>query len=156
MLAHGRLLRVGAKPLGRHCIGLRRMMVRAQVLKFLVVGGINFWLTMAVFLASLHWLHFHYLVALPTSWFIGMLFTYTWNYIWVFKPSARFRYGLNFIKYLTAGSASIGLNLIALRLLVETWDLDPFWTQMALIPFIMIFNFLTAKFWSLRYGEPAP
>ena len=137
-------------------MGTRQMPVRSQVLKFLLVGGVNLWLTGAVFLAALHWLHFHYLVALPVSWFIGMLFTYTWNYIWVFKPSERFRYGLNFIKYLAAGSASIVLNLIALRLLVETWDPDPFWTQMALIPFFVIFNFLTSKFWSLRHREPSP
>jgi hypothetical protein len=55
---------------------------------------------------------------------------------------------------IAAGSASIVLNLIALRLLVETWDPDPFWTQMALIPFFVIFNFLTSKFWSLRHREP--
>ncbi|WP_170426122.1 GtrA family protein [Ruegeria arenilitoris] len=129
------------------------MSFRAQVLKFLVVGGTNFWLTMAIFLAALNWLQFHYLLALLTSWFLGMLFTYTWNYIWVFKPSERFQFGRNFVKYLLAGSASIGLNLVALRFLVENWEIDPFWTQMALIPFIVIFNFLTAKFWSLRHGK---
>lgn len=123
----------------------------SQFLKFLVVGGVNFWLTMAVFLAALHWLHLHYLLALSLSWFLGMLFTYSWNYVWVFKPSEKLNFGAAFVKYLSAGAASFGLNLLTLSVLVEIWSLDPFWTQMALIPFIVVFNFTTAKYWSLRH-----
>ncbi|WP_377278866.1 GtrA family protein [Rhizobium sp. R86522] len=126
------------------------MLLGSQAVKFIAVGAINFWLTMAVFLLSLHCLDLHYLSALLLSWFLGMLFSYIWNFIWVFRPSGQLQFGRRFVKYLLAGSASISLNLAALHVLVEFLALDPFWTQLALIPFIVIFNFLTAKFWSLR------
>jgi len=42
------------------------------------------------------------------------------------------------------------LNMFALRYLVERTHYDPFWVQAALTPLIVIFNFSTAKFWSLR------
>jgi len=39
---------------------------------------------------------------------------------------------------------------LALSFIVESGSYDPFYVQVALIPFIVIFNFSTAKFWSLR------
>ena len=40
--------------------------------------------------------------------------------------------------------------LLALGYIVEHTDFDPFYVQLALIPFIVVFNFSTAKYWSLR------
>ena len=42
------------------------------------------------------------------------------------------------------------LNMLALNFVVEWGNYDPFYVQMALIPFIVAFNFSTAKYWSLR------
>jgi hypothetical protein len=40
--------------------------------------------------------------------------------------------------------------LIALKLIVEHMKYDPLYVQVALTPFIVAFNFITAKFWSLK------
>jgi len=45
------------------------------------------------------------------------------------------------------------LNMLVLSLIVEHSNFDPFFVQMGLIPLIVLFNFSTAKFWSLR---PSP
>ena len=44
----------------------------------------------------------------------------------------------------------IALNMLLLSYIVEHTGFDPFYVQMALIPLIVIFNFFTAKYWSLR------
>jgi hypothetical protein len=41
-------------------------------------------------------------------------------------------------------------------LVVERAGLKPFWAQALLIPPVVVFNFLTAKFWSLRAAAPGP
>jgi hypothetical protein len=42
---------------------------------------------------------------------------------------------------------------MVLGAIVERTAYDPFWVQTALIPFIVVFNFATAKFWSLRQAN---
>ena len=125
-------------------------MMTTELFRFLLVGGVNFIFTFCVFTAVLKISDGAYIVALILASLTGNVLTYTLNFIWVFRPETRLSYSGRFLKYLTAGSASIGLNLIALTVLVEVGGGDPFWSQVIIIPFIVVFNFLTAKFWSLR------
>lgn len=116
----------------------------------MIVGGINFIFTFAVFTAGLEVLKLGYMTSLLLAWISGNVLTYTLNFLWVFRPEDRLNYGTRFVKYLTAGGLSVGLNMLALSLLVELGKFDPFWSQVAIMPIIIIFNFATAKFWSLR------
>ncbi|MCR9089623.1 MAG: GtrA family protein [Rhodobacteraceae bacterium] len=127
-----------------------------QIPRFLVVGGVNFFFTFAVFTISLKLLELPYAVALLAAWFLGNILTYVLNFLWVFKPETRLTFRARFAKYLTAGAASILLNLAGLAALVELAGADPFWAQVALMPFIVVFNFATAKWWSLRSGGSKP
>ena len=120
--------------------------------RFLLVGGLNFILTFVVFYWLFRLIGFHYLLSLTVSWAIGMLFTYALNFTWVFKPEERLRFRRHFGKYLIAQSASILLNLAILHAIVARTGFDAFYVQCALIPFIVVFNFCTAKFWSMRRG----
>ena len=95
-------------------------------------------------------LEIDYIAALLVAWIAGNILTYVLNFVWVFQPEAILSFRGRFLKYLTAGSLSICLNLLALSTLVELYGADPFWSQVALIPFIIIFNFATSNFWSLR------
>lgn len=123
---------------------------RVEAVRFLLVGGANFVLTFVVFFALLKILNVNYLIALSTSWAIGTLFSYALNFTWVFKPEEQLQFKARLAKYFFAGLASLLLNLMALKWLVELTNFDPFWVQCALIPLIVVFNFSTAKFWSLR------
>lgn len=127
----------------------------SEISRFLIVGGINFVFTFAVFTGALKGIKLGYLTSLLLAWISGNILTYTLNFIWVFRPENRLDYGTRFVKYLTAGGFSVGLNLLALSLLVELGQFDPFWSQVAIMPVIVIFNFATAKFWSLRKGSPS-
>ncbi|WP_298922056.1 GtrA family protein [uncultured Roseobacter sp.] len=117
------------------------------------MGGINFVFTFLVFTTALKVLSIGYAAALLLSWFAGNILTYTLNFLWVFRPEAKLSFRGRFFKYLTAGSLSISLNLAGLTALVEIGGFDPFWSQVLIMPFVIVFNFTTAKFWSLRKDE---
>lgn len=123
---------------------------RIEATKFTIVGTINFALTLIVFTAMLKVLGVNYLLSLVVAWVAGMLFSYVLNFAWVFKPEQKIQFKARFFRYFLASVLSISLNMLILRSIVERTYFDPFYVQMALIPFIVIFNFATAKFWSLR------
>ena len=123
---------------------------KIEATKFTIVGAANFVLTFIVFTAMLKVLRMNYLVSLATAWIIGMLFSYVMNFAYVFKPEQKIQFKERFVKFLLTSAMSIVLNMLILSYIVEHTDFDPFYVQMALIPFIVVFNFSTAKFWSLR------
>jgi putative flippase GtrA len=121
-----------------------------QAARFALVGMANFGLTFIVFTVMLKVLRANYLLSLLAAWVVGMLFSYILNFAWVFKPEKRIEFRVRFLKFALAGMLSIALNMAVLNWLVRLTAFDPFWIQVALVPFIVIFNFATAKYWSLR------
>lgn len=126
---------------------------KIEISRFLVVGSLNFVFTFCVFTASLKALEISYLAALFLAWLAGNILTYILNFTWVFRPEAKLHFRGRFVKYLTAGALSLSLNLLALSAMVELAKLDPFWSQVWIMPFIILFNFITAKLWSLRKSK---
>lgn len=123
---------------------------KIEVTKFTLVGAANFVLTLIVFTAMLKLFAVNYLLSLVAAWVIGMIFSYILNFAWVFRPEEKIKFKARFGKFFFASVVSIVLNMLALNYIVERTHFDPFYLQMALMPFIVIFNFATAKFWSLK------
>lgn len=124
--------------------------LRVEATKFTLVGAANFVLTFVVFTLLLKVFSLHYLLSLFAAWVVGMFFSYTLNFLWVFKPEKVIQFKARLLRFFLANALSIGLNLMALRFLFERTAWDPFFIQLGLIPFIVGFNFSTAKYWSLR------
>ena len=124
---------------------------KIEATKFTFVGAANFLFTIIVFTVMLKVLGVGYLLSLAAAWVVGMIFSYVLNFAWVFKPEQKVQFRARFIKYILASLFSIALNLLALHYIVERTGFDPFYVQMTMIPFIVIFNFSTAKYWSLRH-----
>ena len=127
-----------------------------EAFRFLIVGGANFVLTFVVFYSLLKVLGIDYLVALFVSWAVGMVFSYLLNFTWVFRPEEKLQFKARLAKYVAANLVSILLNMLTLRLIVGSTGYDPFWVQCALIPLIVVFNYSTAKFWSLKAERNNP
>jgi putative flippase GtrA len=123
---------------------------KTEAAKFVFVGAANFVLTLGVFTVMLKALSINYLLCLATAWAIGMVFSYVLNFSWVFRPEQKIQFRSRFFKFFAASLLAITLNMLALHFLVEHTQFDPFYVQMVLIPLIVIFNFSTAKFWSLK------
>jgi putative flippase GtrA len=113
------------------------------------VGAANFVLTFVIF-TTLMRVHAHYIAALVAASLVGMLFSYVLNFLWVFKPEETLQFGRRLVRFILSGLLSITLNVALLSLIVEGLHLDAFYTQFALIPLIVAFNFSMAKYWSLR------
>ena len=126
------------------------MSIKDEAMKFTIVGAINFVLTLAVFSTMMKVFFVNYSVSLATAWVAGMVFSYILNFFWVFKLDQRNQFKARFPKFFAASLLSICLNLVVLNLIAERVSLDPFFVQLNLIPFIVVFNFSTAKYWSLR------
>lgn len=124
--------------------------LKLEFSKFTIVGAVNFVFTFAMFYMLVKVIQLNYLVALVAVSLLGMILTYSLNHVWVFKPEQNLVFKGRIFKYIFAGLLSITLNLIALNYIVELTNFDPFYVQTALIPFIVIFNFTSAKFWSLK------
>jgi putative flippase GtrA len=124
--------------------------LRIEATKFALVGAANFILTFAVFTAMLKVLGVNYLLSIVGAWVVGMIFSYVLNFAWVFKPEDQLQFKARFLRFILASVLSIALNVLLLGYIVEHTDFDPFYVQIALIPFIVVFNFSTAKYWSLR------
>lgn len=124
--------------------------LKFQVTKFTLVGAANFVLTFTVFTVMLKTMGVNYLLSLVAAWVVGMFFSYVLNYAWVFKPEQKIQFRARFVKFFMASFLSIVLNMLALNYIVKHTAIDPYYVQMALIPIIVVINFVTAKFWSLR------
>jgi putative flippase GtrA len=121
-----------------------------QTMKFSALGAVNFILTFALFTVLLKFFQINYSIALFTAWFVGMIFMYVTNFVWVFQSGSPLRFDSRFRKFMATGIVSITLNMLALHLLVEHAAASPFTTQILLIPPVVAFNFLAAKYFSLR------
>lgn len=122
---------------------------KVEATKFTLVGAANFALTFIVFSVMLKVLSVNYLLSLGTAWVVGMLFSYVMNFSWVFKPEQKIQFKARFVKFFLASAFSIAMNMLLLSYIVEQTKFDPFYVQIVLIPLIIVFNFSTAKFWSL-------
>lgn len=126
--------------------------VAIQFNKFLFVGGVNFLLTLVLFYTFVELFSLNYIISLFAVSAIGWIFTYILNYIWTFKPEPQLAFGSRLLKYVATGLASVTLNAVALHILVNASGWGPFWAQLCLVPFVILLNFVSAKFWSLRPG----
>lgn len=124
--------------------------LKVEFSKFTVVGAVNFVFTFVLFYLMVKLIQVNYLVSLATVSLLGMVITYSANYVWVFKTEEKLVYRGRLIKYVIAGVASISLNAVVLKYIVDRTDYDPFYVQAALIPMIVVFNFSSAKLWSLK------
>lgn len=124
--------------------------LKIEFSKFTVVGAVNFVFTFVLYYLAVKIIQWNYLISLVAVSLLGMVLTYSLNHVWVFMPEQELAFRGRLFKYILAGLLSISLNLVVLGYIVERTGFDPFYVQTALIPFIVIFNFSTAKYWSLR------
>ena len=124
--------------------------LKVEFSKFSVVGAVNFLFTLILFYLLVKVIGINHVVALVAVSLLGMIITYSFNYAWVFKPENKLAFRGRLVNYILAGVLSISLNALALDYIVRDTGFDPFYVQTALIPLIVIFNFSTAKFWSLK------
>jgi len=126
------------------------MAFRLEFSKYTIVGLFNFVLTFMIFTILLKLFSISYNLSLIAAWIVGTIFSYILNFIWVFQPETNITFNHRFIKFISIGLVSITINILILNYLVKITNVDPFYLQFIIMPFIVVFNFITTKYWSLK------
>ena len=119
-------------------------------IKYSFVGIGNLFFTLILYVVLLEVFYFKYKIAFTLSWLAGVLFTYLINFTWVFKPEEKITFKKRLPKYFLVYLSSYLLNMILLALFVEYFLVDPLFSQIFILPFVVIINFTGIKYWALR------
>lgn len=121
-----------------------------QVIKYGLVGGLNFLLSLLLFLYFLDILLVRYEIAFTLTWVFGILLTYVINFLWVFKPTDKLEFKKHFPKYFAVYLSSFIVNIGLLKWIVDQYNYDPFWSQFGILPIVIFINFFGFKYWGLK------
>ena len=127
---------------------LRRPDNWIELLKFSVVGASGYVVNLAVYIALLKGAGLHYLPAAACSFVAAVGNNYAWNRIWTFRSSRGHVYYQG-MRFFLVSIASLGLNLVLLRILVAL-GAGKVVAQAIAIVLVMPFSFTANKLWSFR------
>ena len=95
----------------------------------------------------------HYLPAAVLAFCVAVSNNFFWNRHWTFD--ARHGHaGFQAARFFTVSVLALGLNLIALELLISAGDFSELPAQAIAVAFAMPFNFIGNKIWT--FDEPPP
>ena len=124
-----------------------------RFIKFSIVGLSGTLVNMAVYAVAVN-SGLYYLIAAVISFLFAVTNNFYWNFRWTFKGQAAFRSRRNkYFRFLAVSLLNLGINLLLLRLFVETLAMDKTVAQMVSIGLVSILNFLMNS--RFTFGEKA-
>jgi putative flippase GtrA len=129
---------------------LRTKKTFVEIVKYGSTGTLNFLIGLGFYWLLVNIFKIDYRLAFLINWIIGMLITYSLNLIWVFKHQTKLEFKTEFLKFLIIYCSSFLFNFLILQYIVEKYKTDPLFTQIALLPAIVVYNFLGMKLWSFK------
>lgn len=117
-----------------------------QLAKFGIVGGSGYLINLAVFALLAGVFDIHHLAAAVGAFLVAVSNNFFWNRHWTFGPGenpAHFQAA----RFLVVSVASLGVNLIALELLLSG-GMGELPSQAIAVAVAMPFNFLGNKLWA--------
>ena len=111
------------------------------LLKFGFIGLTGVGINMVVFSAA-RFVGCHYILASLLAFLVAVTSNFFWNVRWTFKgratgTSLRRKY----ILFVTISAINLGVNLLLLRLLVESWNMDQSLAQLISVAAVSVLNF---------------
>jgi dolichol-phosphate mannosyltransferase len=135
--------------------GMRRPENWLQLVKFGVVGVSGYAVNLAVFAVLVKTLDVHYIPAAILAFCVAVTNNFIWNRQWTFRAT-KGHAGFQAARFLTVSVVALGINLIALELLVSTAEMPEVASQALAVAIAMPFNFLGNKFWTFPHEQRVP
>jgi putative flippase GtrA len=132
----------------RALASLRSVRNWQQLGKFCVVGATGYGINVGIYRVLLAG-GVHYLLAATISFLVAVTSNYTWNRLWTFRDQ-RGHVGVQGMRFFVVSVAALGVNLLALDLLVHVGGLGKFLANAIAIPLVTPLNFVGNKLWSFR------
>jgi dolichol-phosphate mannosyltransferase len=123
-----------------------------QLLQFGLVGASGYVVNLIVFAALTHFFDLHHIVAAIGAFVVAVTNNFWWNRHWTFD--ARHGHaGFQAARFFTVSVLALGVNLVALELLVRG-GMAELPSQALAVAIAMPFNFIGNKIWT--FDEPPP
>ena len=132
-----------AKRIGR---GTRKPENWVQLLQFGLVGASGYFVNLFVFAISVGPIGVHYIPAAVIAFCVAVSNNFWWNRHWTFDAKHGHA-GFQAMRFLTVSVAALGINLIALELLIQA-GMPDLPAQAIAIAIAMPFNFIGNKLWT--------
>ena len=128
-------------------LGTRRPANWLQLFKFGLVGASGYVINIAVFAVLAEGAGVHHIAAAIGAFCVAVTNNFLWNRHWTFRASAGHA-GFQAARFVTVSVAALGLNLIALELLVSVAELPEVPSQAIAVALAMPVNFIGNKLWT--------
>jgi putative flippase GtrA len=133
-----------ARRIGR---GTRKPENWIQLVKFGAVGGIGYFVNLAVFAALNGPADVHHIPAAIGAFCVAVTNNFLWNRHWTFDARDGHA-GFQAARFFTVSVLALGINLVVLELLIEVGELPELPSQAIAVAFAMPFNFVGNKLWT--------
>ena len=117
----------------------------AQVMKFVIVGGLSFVLDFIIYYVLKNYFSVYYLIAGFFSFTLSLIFNYLMSMKFVFKSKDDLQKTHEFITFVTLSVMGLGLNLLCLFILVDIYKMNDLIAKILVAGIVMVFNFVTRK-----------
>jgi putative flippase GtrA len=121
-------------------------MLDKKLLKFVIVGDSNTLVSyMAFFVLYNYCFSEHTVVSQALSYFLGILWSFTWNRKWTFDSENH--YFNEFIRFFISQLSMLLLSTTALYILVDLYSYDVNLSWFSVTLFLPLLNFFLLKTW---------
>jgi putative flippase GtrA len=134
-----------AKRIGR---GTRKSENWIQLVQFGVVGVIGYFVNLAVFATLTAPLDLHHIPAAIAAFAVAVTNNFLWNRHWTFDHAKGEHAGFQAARFFTVSVLALGINLVALQVLIEVMEFPELAAQAIAVAFAMPFNFIGNKLWT--------
>jgi putative flippase GtrA len=128
-------------------LGTRRPSNWLQLFKFGVVGASGYVVNLAIFALLTQALDVHHIPAAVGAFCVAVANNFFWNRHWTFQATEGHA-GFQAARFFTVSVVALGVNLVALELLVSVVELAEVPSQALAVAIAMPFNFLGNKLWT--------
>jgi putative flippase GtrA len=130
-------------------LGTRKPANWVQLFKFGVVGGIGYFVNLAVFAVLSQGLEVHHIVAAIGAFGVAVTNNFLWNRVWTFRASAAGGHpGHQGARFFAVSLVGLAVNLIVLALLVDVLGAAELPSQALAVAVAMPVNFVGNKLWT--------
>jgi len=119
-----------------------------SIIRFGCVGCLNTMFDFGVFSLLNSFFGINYVISQVASYSSGTLNSYLCNKFWTFNDAkTNKKTTKEIIQFIVVNSASLGVSLIALSILMKDNSINPFVSKIAAMVLAQVVNFLGYRFW---------
>jgi putative flippase GtrA len=118
-----------------------------QLLKFGLVGGSGYLINLCVFAVLVELLGVHHVAAAIGAFAVAVTNNFLLNRHWTFA-AGNGHAGFQAARFFTVSVLALGINLIALEILIAVVEFPELGAQAIAVAFAMPFNFVGNKLWT--------